>query len=150
MTNLVLRNRNPLRVNKSWQAFNEFENLVDRFFNSYSGYNNNLSPTMPIELVERDNNLILNAILPWLQKENINIEVSEDKVSISGKYKSQDQDSKDLIYRSEFFEGEFERTINLPQKIDHQQAKADYKDGILTLTLPKSEKETSKIVKLSL
>ncbi len=151
MTNLVIRNGKPLNRSRSWGAFDEFENLVDRIFNNYYGYSDSeTSMQMPIELMEKDNNFILKAVLPGLKKEDINIEVSEEQVNISGDYKSREEENSDNVYRSEFFAGKFERAISLPQKIDHQKAKADYKDGILKLTLPKSEKEINKTIKLSL
>lgn len=152
MANLILRNRTPLRNGRNFSAFDEFESLVDRIFNGYGqAYNEGASSMqMPIELSEKDNNLMLKAVLPGLKKENINIEVSEEQVSISGEYKSECEESNENVYRSEFYAGRFERIIPLPQAINHQKAKADYKDGILTLTMPKSEKEANKVVKLNL
>ena len=151
MANLIIRNRNHMKNSQNRAAFDEFENLVSRIFDSYYPYNSEESiAQMPIELLEKDNNLILKAILPGLKKENINIEASEDKISISAEYNSEHEEKNTHIYRSEFFAGRIERSLQLPQKIDHQKAKADYKDGILTLTLPKSEKEINKVVKLSL
>ena len=140
MANLIVRNKNPLRGGRSWSAFDEFESLVDRIFNGYAQPLGEIysSTGMPVELSEKDNNLVLKASLPGLNKENINIEVTEDTVSISGEYKSQCEENKENVYRSEFYEGRFERIIPLPQAIDHQKAKAEYKDGILTITMPKS------------
>jgi len=151
MASLILRNSRPVMPTIGWSTFDEFENFVDKFFNGYHSYNGaEMSMQMPVELTEKDDNLVLKASLPGIEKENINIEVSEDSVSISGEYKSQNEENSDLVHRSEFYTGKFERSVSLPQKIDRQKAKAEYKDGILTLTLPKSEKETAKTVKLSL
>ncbi len=150
MTSLILRN--PRRNGRGLSAFDEFENLVERIFNSYgqSYGEGQASMQMPVELCEKDNNLVLRAVLPGLKKENINIEVAEDNVSISGEYRSQQEENNETIYRSEFFEGRFERRIPLPQAINHKKAQAEYKDGILTLTLPKAENEADKVVKLNL
>ena len=155
MTSLILRSQNDLRNTGSRTGsrffIDDFENLVDRFFNTYPTYpggENNVN--MPIELIERDNNLIMRVMIPGMNKEDINIEVSEDQVNISGEAKCRYEEEKDLIHRSEFCVGKFARTIALPQKINNKNAKADYKDGILTLTLPKSEKEINKIVKVNL
>jgi len=151
MTSLILRNGRPLRNQKTWSGLDEFENIVDRIFNNYyPGGDVAVSAQIPIELTERENSLVFRAMIPGLKKENINIEVSEDRLSVSGEYKSQLEENKDLVYRSEFFEGKFERSIQLPQKIDYQKAKAEYKDGILAITMPKSEKEINKVVKLSI
>lgn len=150
MTSLILRNQNNLR-NGNWTALDEFENLFDRFFSSYQQYPGGASTiNMPIDLIERDNTLIMKVSIPGMKKEDINIEVTEDQVNISGESRCHYEDDKDLIHRCEFCTGKFSRTISLPQKIDHQKAKADYKDGILTLTMPKSEKEINKVVKVNL
>lgn len=151
MNSLVLRTPISIRKSKNWTTMDEFENLVERFFSSYQPYQGEEGfLQMPVELVERDNNLILNVMIPGMKKEDINIEVSENQVSISGVCKVEYEENKDLIHRSEFCRGNFSRVISLPQLINHQKSKADYKDGILTLTLPISEKETNKVVKLTL
>lgn len=150
MRSLILRNANALN-NRNWNPLDDFENLVNRFFSSYQPYSGEEGMIqMPIELIERDDNFILKVMTPGIKKENLNIEVSEDHVSISGICKVEYEENKDLIHRSEFCKGNFTRCVSLPQKIDNSKSKADYKDGVLTLTLPKSEKETSKVTKLSL
>lgn len=150
MSSIILRNPNPLKQT-NWSTFDEFDRLVNRIFNSYNQYGESESPALvPVELIEKDDEFMLKVMLPGMKKENINIEVSEDGVSISGEYKTQREEEKENVYRSEFFEGKFERNIAMPKKIDHQKAKAEYKDGILSLELPKSEQETKKVVKLSL
>lgn len=151
MESLILQNTNSLKRNKNFSVMDDFENLIDRFFNSYQPYQGEEGMLqMPIELVERDNNLILKVMTPGLKKEDINIEVSENEVSVSGTCKVDYEENKDLIHRSEFCRGNFTRNISLPQKINNKNAKADYKDGILTLTLPKSEEKINKTVKISL
>lgn len=150
MKSLILRNANVLN-NRNWNPIDDFENLVNRFFSSYQPYSGEEGiMQMPIELIERDDNFILKVMTPGMKKEDINIEVSEENVSISGTCKVEYEENKDLIHRSEFCKGNFTRCVSLPQKIDYSKSKADYKDGVLTLTLPKSEKETNKVVKLSL
>lgn len=150
MKNLIFRNTNALNT-QIYNQIDDFENLVNRFFSSYQPYSGEEGMIqMPIELIERDDNFILKVMTPGIKKENLDIEVSEGHVSISGICKVEYEENKDLIHRSEFCKGNFTRCVSLPQKIDNSKSKADYKDGVLTITLPKSEKETSKVVKLSL
>ena len=144
MKSLIVRNKNILNPRK-WSAIDEVESLVDRFFNSYQQYAGEEGMiNMPVELIERDKNLIMKVIIPGMKKEDINIEVSEDSINILGECKADYNEEKDLIHRSEFCIGRFVRTLSLPQKIDHQSVKAEYKDGVLTLIMPKSECETQK------
>ncbi len=145
MRSLILRNTN-LADNRAWNQLDEFENLVNRFFTSFKPYQGEEGLLqMPIELVERDNTFILKVMTPGMKKEDLNIEVSEEQVNISGVCKVEYEENKDLIHRSEFCRGNFSRTISLPEKIDYKDVKADYSDGVLTLTMKKSENENNKI-----
>lgn len=145
MTSLIVKNQNMLQNPTKWVAFENVENLVDRFFNSYQQYAGEEGMVnMPVELIERDKNLIMKVMIPGMKKEDINVEVSENQVNILGECKADYNEEKDLIHRSEFCIGRFSRTLLLPQKIDHKKVKAEYKDGILTLIMPKSECETKK------
>lgn len=151
MKSIILKNSNGIKSNSDWSAVDEFEGLIDRFFHSFQPYQGEEGLMhMPIELIERGNNLILKVMLPGMDKNDINIEVSENQIGISGMCKIDYEENTDLIHRSEFCKGHFARSISLPQKINHQKSKADYKDGILTLTLPKSEQELDKTTKLNL
>lgn len=145
MRSLILRNTN-LADNRAWNQLDEFENLVNRFFTSFKPYQGEEGLLqMPIELVERDNTFILKVMTPGMKKEDLNIEVSEEQVNISGVCKVEYEENKDLIHRSEFCRGNFSRTISLPEKIDYKDVKADYSDGVLTLTVKKRESENNKI-----
>lgn len=151
MTSLIVRNQNMLNNGEKWSPIDDVENIIDRFFNSYQQYAGEEGMVnMPVELIERNNNLIMKVMIPGMKKEDINIEVSENQVNILGECKADYDEDKDLIHRSEFCIGRFSRTLSLPQNIDHQKVKAEYKDGILTLILPKSEKEKNKITKVNL
>lgn len=140
MKSIILKNSNGLTKNTDWSAVDEFESLIDRFFHSFQPYHNLEGMMhMPIELIERDNTYVLKVMAPGMEKNDINIEVSEDQVSISGTCKVDYEENTDLIHRSEFCSGNFARTVSLPEKIDHEKAKADYKNGIVILTLPMSK-----------
>lgn len=151
MTSLIVKNQNMLRDPKRWTPIEEVEGLIDRFFNSYQRYAGEEGMiNMPIELIERDNNFIMKVMIPGMEKEDINIEVSEDQVNIIGECKADYDEEKDLIHRTEFCIGKFSRMLSLPQKIDHQKVKAEYKDGILTLVLQKSNNDVKKKTKVKL
>jgi len=150
MTTLMRRNGNPAKSLRLFSPFDEFENVVNRIFDSYYSGNEQNLLNIPLELKEKGNQYILQAQIAGMRKEDINVEVGEDYVNISGEYKREEDGEDTMVYRSEFCVGSFNRTVGLPAKINHQKAKADYKDGVLTLMLPKSEEERQKITKLSL
>jgi HSP20 family protein len=80
----------------------------------------------------------------------IDVQVTPSAVSIKGERKSETKTEENGKTRTEFHYGKFERVIPLPAKIQNTNVKAEYKDGILNLTLPKKEEEKNKVVKVNL
>lgn len=105
---------------------------------------------IPLELFDDGDNLILKAVIPGMNKDDIDISVSRQNLKISGEYHQKAEEKENNYYLSEFNYGKFERTINLPVDIKNTEVTADYNDGILTLTLPKVEEVKNKVVKVSL
>ncbi|BFM40600.1 Hsp20/alpha crystallin family protein [Synechocystis sp. LKSZ1] len=104
----------------------------------------------PAEITETPEALHLKVEIPGLQAEDINVEVTRDSVSLSGERRSETRAEEKGVTRTEFRYGKFERVIPLPSKVDNTQVTAEYKDGILTLTLPKAEEEKNRVVKVNL
>jgi len=101
-----------------------------------------------VELTEHEGNYVVKAELPGVCKENIEIEIGENNIGIKAEVKENREEKDENIYRSEFRYGKFVRHLPLPSEIDNSQAKAEYKDGILTDTVPKSREEQKKIKKI--
>jgi HSP20 family protein len=76
--------------------------------------------------------------------------VTAEAVAISGERKSETKTEENGMTRSEFRYGKFRRVIPLPTRIQNTNVVAEYKDGILNLTLPKAEEEKNKVVKVEL
>lgn len=108
----------------------------------------NLNPAA--ELSETDEAIHLKLELPGMEAKDIDIQVTKEAVSISGERKQESKTEKDGVTRSEFRYGKFERVIPLPVEIDNTHVSAEYKDGILTLDLPKVEEEKTKVIKVNL
>jgi HSP20 family protein len=85
-----------------------------------------------------------------MEAKDLDIQVMADRVSISGERKSETKSEENAKTRSEFRYGKFSRVIPLPARIQNTNVTAEYKDGILNLTLPKSEDEKNKVVKVNL
>jgi HSP20 family protein len=103
-----------------------------------------------VEMHETPEAIELKVELPGIDTKDLDVQVAADSVSISGERKSETKTEEKGIYRSEFFYGKFQRVIPLPTRIQNTDVKADYKDGILHLTLPKAEEEKNKVVKVNL
>jgi HSP20 family protein len=100
--------------------------------------------TPALDLHEDKDNFVVKAELPGMKKEDIDISLHDGSLSISGERKSEEKFADAEVYRSERFVGRFQRTIALPSAVANDQVKAQYKDGILTVTLPKTEEAKPK------
>jgi len=134
-----------------WNPYADFNTLrrqMDHLFDEVTGYSQyEASQWKPaVEFQDEGDFFTLKAQLPGLKAEDVDISVMRDRVSISGEYRQEHKDKT----RSEFYYGKFERTIGLPIAIQNDKVKADYTDGILTLTLPKVEEAVNRVVKVNL
>ncbi|QHG14988.1 Hsp20/alpha crystallin family protein [Nostoc sp. ATCC 53789] len=102
------------------------------------------------ELQETDDAIYLKLELPGLEAKDLDIQVTEDTVHISGERKSETKTQNNSTTKSEFYYGKFQRVIPLSARVQNTNVTANYKNGILNLTLPKSEKEKNKVVKVNL
>jgi HSP20 family protein len=138
---------NPSREIDTLQR--EMNRLFDDVFldaprrNGLSGF----VPSAELEETEEGYNLKLE--LPGMNKDDLDIQVTAEAVSISGERKSERKSEEDGVTRSEFRYGSFKRVVPLPGRIDNVNVSAEYKDGILSLNLPKAEEEKNKVVKVS-
>ncbi len=106
--------------------------------------------TPSAELYETDEAVILKLELPGIKAEDVDIQATKEAVYISGERKQETTSEENGVTRSEFRYGKFSRSIGLPALIDNTKISAEYKDGILNLTLPKAEEEKHKVVKVAL
>jgi HSP20 family protein len=92
--------------------------------------------TPAIEVVHRDNELVVRADLPGLSKDEIKVDLTEDAITIQGERKREHKEEREGVYRSERSYGSFSRVIPLPEGTMTDQAKATFKDGVLEVTMP--------------
>ena len=105
--------------------------------------------TPALDLYEDKDKFTVKAELPGMKREEIDISVHDGTLTISGerKYEEKNQDAEP--YRSERFFGRFHRTLTLPKPVQADKAKATYKDGILTVILPKTEEAKPKQIQVN-
>lgn len=103
---------------------------------------------IPAEISETEEAIHLKLELPGINKEDLDIQVSKNAVAISGERKEENKTNNNGVTRSEFRYGKFSRVIPLPVYVQNSTVTAEYKDGILTLTLPKAEAEKNKVIKV--
>ena len=92
--------------------------------------------TPDVEILQKDNELTIRADLPGLKKDEVSVEVSDSAVTIQGERKREHKEEREGYYRSERSYGSFYRVIPLPEGAMTDQAKAQFHDGVLEITMP--------------
>jgi HSP20 family protein len=138
-----------------WQEGNILRHQLNRLFDEAmipSSWRDigNLSKFPAAELTETEDALHLKLEIPGMSASDLDIRVTVDRVSISGERKEETKSENNGKTVSEFRYGKIQRLIPLPVRIQNNNVVAEYKDGILNLTLPKAEEEKNKVVKINL
>jgi HSP20 family protein len=108
-----------------------------------------LESKMPkVDVVERDSEIVVRAEVPGVDKKDLDVSVSDNAVTIKGSTRHEEKEEEGDYYRHEISTGAFSRMVALPANVDGSKAKADFKDGVLELTLPKVEKAKRHSIKL--
>ncbi len=149
MNNLVRWQRPDL----AWPSFGRLTNLrdeIDRLFEAPLSEMTRTSQQLftgwgpALDMYEDGDNLYVRVELPGMKKEDIELSLHDNTLSISGERKGEDKFKEAEVYRSERFVGRFQRTVGLPTLVNSDKVKAHYQDGILTVTLPKAEEAKPK------
>ncbi|MEG3959650.1 Hsp20/alpha crystallin family protein [Microcoleus sp. herbarium2] len=140
---------------RSWQPFTEIETMrqqLDKVFDQLATTKDKSEATwMPaVEFVDAGDNFLLKAQLPGINPKDIDVQVTREAISISGERRCENTNKKSGYVRSEFRYGKFHRLLTLPTHIQNDCVQAEYKDGILMLTLPKVAEARNKVVKINL
>ena len=138
-----------------WSEMDSVQRQINRMFNEVLAPANsiefgNYSKYPAAELKETEDALVLKLEVPGINVNELEIEATAKSISIKGDRKSTITEEEANKTLSEFRYGSFQRVIPLPVQIQNTKVAAEYKDGILVLTLPKAEAELHKIVKVSL
>ena len=118
-----------------------FNNFVDRFFNEEFNGNNTAAFSPKVDIAETDKNFEIEVTLPGMKKDNINIDVKDDRLTINGERKIEKEKKEKNFHSVESNYGSFSRSFYLPDTVNTEKIDASYKDGILSVTLPKDEKK---------
>jgi HSP20 family protein len=142
----------------SWTPFWQLSTLrdeIDRLFESpmaefTRGSQQFLGGWLPaVDLYEDKETVIVKAELPGMKKEEIVISLHEGVLTLSGERKLEEKFHDSEVHRSERFVGRFQRTVTLPYPVKGDKVSASYKDGLLTVTLPKTEESKPKQIKVN-
>ncbi len=101
-----------------------------------------------MDLVEKNDHFVLRADLPGVEKEDVNIELQDNMLTISGERKSEHEERKDGYFRIERASGRFSRSLTLPEGIDPEGVQARFRNGVLEVAVPKPEERKPKRVSI--
>ncbi|KYC37931.1 heat-shock protein [Scytonema hofmannii PCC 7110] len=137
-----------------WQELNDLQRQMNRLFEETrvpsTAFERDFVKVPAAEITQTDDAIHLKLEVPGVEAKDLDIQVTENTVSISGDRKSENKTEEKGMTRTEFHYGKFQRVIPLPAKIENTNVVAEYKDGILNLTLPKTLQEKNKVVKVNL
>ncbi|PZU98217.1 MAG: molecular chaperone [Leptolyngbya sp.] len=154
---MAIMQRDSLDEITRWEPFRgierlhqEMNHLFDRLLHEGNGVERSLTFIPSAELEETDQAIQLKLEVPGMEAKDLDVEVTESAVSIKGERRSESKTEKKGVVRSEFRYGTFERVIPLPTPIKTSDVQAEYKNGLLTLTLPKAEAAPQSKVKVNI
>jgi HSP20 family protein len=113
-----------------------FENFFDGFPFRDSLFEAGESWMPSVDILEKDGNLLLRAELPGMTEKDIDLKLEGNILTLKGERKMENEDSKSTFHRIESYHGSFTRSFRLPETVDMEKIGADYKNGVLTITLP--------------
>jgi HSP20 family protein len=100
-----------------------------------------------VNIRENEKNFILELAVPGMDKKDLKIDINEDVLTISSETRNETEENNDGYKRKEFSYSSFCRSFYLPENVNKEKIAAEYKDGILSVELPKMEEEKNKISK---
>jgi HSP20 family protein len=142
---MELKRWNPMRdiFSLRYQMNHLFDDVFSPVVREDSGLS--LGNRYPIvDIYDNDENIVITAELPGIDKEDIVIDVKDGVLSLKGERSSENEVKEKTYYRRERTFGKFERIFRLPADIDPEKISADYKDGVLKIDIPKPEEQKPK------
>jgi HSP20 family protein len=150
--------RRGLRLWDPWRDFGSLQERINKMFEETMGA---LSPTEgeefergtwapAVDIHETGDGFVVRADLPGVKKDDIQIDLKDNTLTLKGEKKFEEKVSKDNYIRVERSYGSFVRSFALPQNVDVEKIKASYKDGVLELTLPKKEEAKPKQIRVEI
>jgi HSP20 family protein len=136
------------------RRFDEFEQDMERLYESFLSRNwlrpfrdlpslRHFEGRMPrVDVLERDGEIAVRAELPGVEKKDLTVTLSDRSVTIQASTRTETKEEKGEYYRREISTGQVSRTVTLPADVDGTKAKAEFKDGLLEILIPKTKKSS--------
>jgi HSP20 family protein len=103
----------------------------------------------PVEVAEGDNDVTVKMLVPGVDKDQIQVAIDEDVLTVRGEMRKEQEEKKKNYYRQEIQYGAFQRAVRLPAEVEGTKAAAELKNGTLKITLPKSKQPKAQQIKVA-
>lgn len=143
-------------MSRLFSPFDEMERMLEGFFpRNGSRAQREEWPLSALEIrvprvdvINRDDEILIRAEIPGVDKKDLEISLSEDILTIKGATRHESKEEKGDYYRSEISSGMFARSIALPGSVKADKARSEFDDGVLNLALPKAENAKRRTIKV--
>lgn len=137
----------PTKNNQFWRDFDRFNDeitrsILDSQFGSVRNY-------PPVNLYTKEEEALVTCLLPGFTSESIDIQIKDNVLSISGKRVREELSEGTEVHRREIFDGDFQRTLELPFRVNAEAVQAKYKNGVLSIHLPRREEDRPKKISIT-
>ena len=153
---MLLVKRGTERMLGFWEPFHDISKMhgeMDRLFSSFwtksdRDLSKGIEWTPAVDIYEERDEIIVKAEIPGVRKEDVSLSLMEDTLTIKGERKYQREEKRENYVWMEGSYGTFTRVLQLPRPVKSESAKAEYKDGILKIVLPKAEESKTREIKI--
>ena len=134
-----------------WKELSVLSNRLNRMFDLPRAENDDfLGARSPaVDIYDKGSEVVIHADVPGLKKDDIDIRVENNVLSLRGERKFENETKREDYHRVERAYGSFSRSFALPNAVDTEKIQADYKDGVLNVTLPQKEEAKPKQISIS-
>jgi HSP20 family protein len=141
---------------RPWRSFDELHREMDRLFEDFFGRSAKREALAErvwapaVDVVDKKDKIVVRAELPGVEKKDVKVTVEGDVLTIRGERKAEEKVKDEDYYACELCYGSFSRSIYLPVKVNPGKIKAEFKDGILSVTVPKAKEAAPKEIEVSI
>lgn len=131
-------------------VLDEMDRMFGKWMTNESSFDNGRGWVPPVDIIERKDSIVVKAEAPGLEKDSFKVLVEDGVLTVSGEKKVEinENDKDQNFHRSERIYGSFSRSFTLPMNVDQMRVSAKYRNGVLEVTLPKSEEAKPKEIEV--
>ena len=123
--------------------------MFERFFGNPVRPASNPVGTLPVNIYEREGNLVVRAAIPGIDPNDLEVQIENNVLTVRGETRSDTENKDQKVYYREVTYGCFSRSVRLPEGLNLDAVDAEFKNGIVTITLPRVPEERPKALKIS-